>query len=114
MTDLVSQSEKYEMQKKSEDKHQFKSHIVSYDEMHHYTTTIARLNRYLQTPEIKMCEKKFGEIHVDKIAGKCLNRNKSIFLDLDSSGNRKHPNDDDRTKCANNMIRFIEVRIEIK
>ena len=62
------------------------------------------LRRILDIPEVKMCANKWAEIKFGKMASLCLSRNTRAFLDEDKDGNVRHPDDEQRKICRNNLL----------
>jgi len=74
-----------------------------------YRKTISRLNRAINTTEVLMCEKRFSEIQFKLVPGKCLTRYRRAFLNQKQMGeDLRYPDDDDRMKCRNNILKFME------
>jgi hypothetical protein len=58
---------------------------------------ITKLNKYLDTTQIKMCEKQWTDIDFNHVTSKTLAKNRKAFL------NDKNKLDIDRIKCAENL-----------
>jgi Mg-chelatase subunit ChlD len=66
------------------------------------------LRKVLEIPEVKMCSNKWSEINFEKIASLCLSRNSRAFLDEDKSGKIRHPEDEVRKLCRENLIESLK------
>lgn len=74
-----------------------------------YRKTITRLNGAINTTEVLMCEKRFSEIQFRLVPGKCLTRYRRAFLNQKVKTEEiRHPEDDDRIKCRENILKFME------
>jgi len=67
-----------------------------------YRQKIVKLNKYLETIEIKQCAKQWSEIKPGTVPGRALAKYKSAFLNLkkDHEQEPRYPEDNDRIKCA--------------
>jgi hypothetical protein len=77
-----------------------------------YRKRIARLNKALQTVEIKMCAGNWEEIEPAKVPGRCLQKNMRAFLNEKAgtkkgekveSGQLRHPDDPIRMACRDHF-----------
>jgi len=68
----------------------------------HYRKLISFLNQYLETPQIKMCERNWSEINFSKTTRQTRDLQDSAFQNVKSDDYRckRHYNDADRDKCA--------------
>lgn len=83
------------------------SRSVNYAEMT-LRKKMVMLRKVLEIPEVKMCSNKWSEIHFEKIASLCLSRNSRAFLDEDKSGKIRHPEDEVRKLCRENLIESLK------
>lgn len=71
--------------------------------LRNYRQLISRLNRLIDTTEVKMCGKHFADIEPGKVAGRCLQKNMKAFLNQPSSySSPAHPrpsSSPDRLAC---------------
>jgi hypothetical protein len=67
----------------------------------HYRKTVSKLNRYLDTTEIKMAEGDFRLIDPTHVPGRCMHKHKKAFLNekLKGKGELRHPDSEDRMAC---------------
>jgi hypothetical protein len=72
-----------------------------------YRQKIVKLNNYLNTIEIKQCSKKWSDINPGSVPGRALVKYKKAFLNLKGEEVR-HPDDEDRIKCAQNFRDYME------
>lgn len=63
-----------------------------------YRQLVAKLNKSLETVEVKMCSKRFREISPAAVPAAALKRYRDAFIDV-----KKHANDEDRLTCARNF-----------
>ena len=68
----------------------------------HYRMLISKLNKKLDTLEIKQCSKEWSTIDFDNVTSISLNINQKCFL------NYKEIDDKDRIKCEENFKKYIE------
>jgi hypothetical protein len=68
-----------------------------------YRQKVVRLNKYLETVEIKQCSKHWSEIKPATVPGRALAKYKDAFLNKTKLGSQKYPNDIDRITCAANF-----------
>lgn len=68
---------------------------------------IAKLNKRLDTVQIKMCGKRWAEIDHHKTTSVTLIKNRAAFMNKSN----KHTEDPDRIKCAENFAEYINSRV---
>lgn len=77
-----------------------------------YRQRVSKLNKYLQTTEIKMCAGDWEEIEPAKVPGRCLGKHVKAFLNEKAGtkkdehmepGQLRHPDDPIRMKCRENF-----------
>jgi hypothetical protein len=68
---------------------------------------ITRLNKYLDTTQIKMCDGRWSEINFNTVSSITMNKNKNSFNN-ESKMKAKFIEDEDRIECKENYIEFIE------
>jgi hypothetical protein len=72
--------------------------------MKQYRQFVSKLNKVLDTTEVKMCGKIWADIEPGKVPGRCLNKNTKAFLNQSSTyAKTEHPRpsiDPDRIQCA--------------
>ena len=74
---------------------------------------IARLNRQLDTVQIKQCSNKWSEIDPRKQTSVTMNKQKNAFLNI-SKNKSQRSTFEDRINCANNFTAYIKSAIENK
>jgi hypothetical protein len=89
-----------------------------------YRKLISRLNKQLDTVEIKMCHDSEGKHHFaniepEKVPSRCLKIKRKAFHDLDKKGNVRtrsdsDPDREDRESCAKNFKEHIKAAREGK
>ena len=68
-----------------------------------YRQKVVKLNKYLETVEIKQCGKEWSEIKPGTVPGRALAKYKKAFLNQkkdSTSSEPRYPEDQDRIKCA--------------
>lgn len=77
-----------------------------------FRKTVSRLNRFIDTTEIKMSGQSFGTINFNRVPSKCMANNRNAFLNQKRGPNctilERHPNDGDRIKCSENLKSHME------
>lgn len=71
-----------------------------------YRTLIVRLNNYIDTTQIKMCNNTWDQIDFGKVTSLTLNKFKNSFM------NKKNKELDVRIKCANNLKNHLNKCME--
>jgi len=74
---------------------------------------IAKLNKYLDTVQIKMCNKEWKNINFDNVTSLTIQKQKKSFLNLKKDSSERY-NDEDRKECKNNFELFINNNDTIK
>ncbi len=69
-------------------------------------TDLARLNKALDTTQIKQCSKEYSQINIKGVTALTLRRQNKALRNVDKSGNRRS-SDPDRIKCAENFTEFM-------
>ena len=65
-----------------------------------YRMLIAKLNKKLDTTQIKQCDKEWTQIKFDTVTSITLAKQKKAFLNINNDGTTKYPEDLDRISCA--------------
>ena len=73
-----------------------------------YRKRISRINKQIETTEIKMCGGKWDDIEPGKVPGRCLGKNAKAFLNESREKTHgepklRHPDDAVRMKCRENF-----------
>jgi Domain of unknown function (DUF2828) len=83
-----------------------------------YRVIISKLNRYIDTVQIKQCDKKWRQINFNKVSSITMFKQKKAFLNIKKNGENRYPDDNDRIACAVNFNQHIQKavngEIEIK
>lgn len=81
-----------------------------------YRTILSKLNRHIDTLQIKQCGKKWSDIDFNKVTSISLTKQKKAFLNVDKNGKARCPDDQDRISCAENFTAHVQkaVRGEIE
>jgi hypothetical protein len=86
--------------------------------MKKFRTLYTRLNRHIDTVEIKECSGRWSEIDFNRVPGRALNIQRKAFLNTTKSGGEelRHPDNVDRMKCRENFQSHLQkaVRGEVK
>jgi hypothetical protein len=84
----------------------------------HYRKMLSKLNKKIDTLQIKQCDEKWSDISFSKVTSISLAKQKKAFMNIKQNGVVRHPNDRDRIECAYNfkshIQRVIKGEIEIK
>ena len=75
-----------------------------------FSRLIARLNKKLDTVQIKMCGKEWAEIDHNKTTSVTLTKSSKAFMNMSKSNIVKY--DPDRIQCAENFKEYIESRVK--
>lgn len=73
-----------------------------------YRKLISGLNRKLDTAQVKQCSGSWSEIVPNKQTSITMLKQKKAFLNVKKDGTSRHPDSEDRTKCAENFTKYIE------
>lgn len=82
--------------------------------MKKYRQKISKLNKYLDTIEIKQCSKHWSDIKPEAVPGRAMAKYKSAFLNLKKNSlesgddKEKYPNNQDRIQCAENFRNHMQ------
>ena len=71
-----------------------------------YRKMISRLNKYLDTTQVKQCDRDWSQIDFNKVTSITLSKNKKAFLNVKKNGDTRRE-EDDRFICASNFTNFI-------
>jgi hypothetical protein len=80
----------------------------------------SRLNKYIDTVEIKECSGKWGDIDFNRVPGRALNIKRKAYLNIptgkDKGDDIRHPDNADRMKCRENFQTHLQKAVtgEIK
>ena len=77
-----------------------------------YRKIISGLNKKLKTVQINQCDNEWAKINFNNVTSVTLAKNRKAFLNKKIGGETKYHNNEDRTKCADNLNIFIENRVE--
>ena len=83
-----------------------------------YRKVLSSLNRYIDTLQIKQCERVWSSIDFNKVTSISLSKQKKAFLNIKKNGEVRFPENDDRISCAGNFSshvqRAVKGEIEMK
>lgn len=80
-----------------------------------YRSVVSRLNRRLDTTEIKMCARTFAAIDPDHVPGRCLAKNMKAFLNEPKAGRGlRYPDDKDRMDARQHFKDYFDAAKEGK
>ena len=86
--------------------------------MKKFRSLYTRINRHIDTVEIKECSGRWSEIDFNRVPGRALNIQRKAFLNTTKSGGEelRHPENMDRMKCRENFQSHLQkaVRGEVK
>jgi len=86
--------------------------------MKKFRSLYTRLNRHIDTVEIKECSGRWSEIDFNRVPGRALNIQRKAFLNTTKIGGEelRHPDNTDRMKCRENFQSHLQkaVRGEVK
>lgn len=68
---------------------------------------LSKMNTYLDTIQIKMCEQQWKTIDFNKVTSKSMNIYKQSFMNKNSKGTEKYPDSMDRKTCALQFEKYI-------
>ena len=74
---------------------------------------LSKMNRYLDTTQIKMCEKTWRDIDFKNVTSLTMMKSNKAFNNKDKKGNVRH-HSFDRIQCSNNLNEHIELAKEGK
>ncbi|NBR16020.1 MAG: DUF2828 family protein, partial [Crocinitomicaceae bacterium] len=73
-----------------------------------YRKILSKLNKHLDTLQIKQCDKEWSSIHFDKVTSISLSKQKKAFLNIKKNGELRYPDNSDRINCCLNFNNFID------
>jgi hypothetical protein len=77
-----------------------------------YRQMVSKLNKHLDTIQIKQCNKKWATIDFNKVTSITLVKQKKAFMNIKSDGKTKYILDHDRHDCALNMQLYVEKSVK--
>ena len=77
-----------------------------------YRKVLSKLNRYLDTTQIKQCEGNYCSINYDNVTSVTLNKQRYAFKNQNKDGTTKHPYNQDRILAANQYTSWIANKIK--
>ena len=77
--------------------------------MKRFRNLYTRLNRHIDTVEIKECSGKWSEIDFNRVPGRALNIKRKAFLNVNKGdAELRHPDNADRMKCRENFQTHLQ------
>ena len=73
-----------------------------------YRKLLAKLNKVIDTVQIKQCGKEWSEINFGKVTSISLSKQKKAFLNVKKNGETRFENDTDRIECAEHFKAHIQ------
>lgn len=73
-----------------------------------YRKILSKLNRKLDTLQIKQCSHKWKSIDFNKVTSISLSKQKKAFLNIKKNGDLRYPESNDRLICASNFSSHIQ------
>lgn len=80
---------------------------VKKSKMNYRKNVLSKLNKFLDTIQVKMCDKQWATIDHKKTPSVALKRNKKALLNLKKDGEQRSE-EEDRIICAENFKKYIE------
>ena len=79
-----------------------------------YRKKVVKLNKHLDTIEIKQCGKQWAAINPEHVPGRALAKYKKAFLNQKQCDSKeiKYPGNEDRINCANNFREYMKKVME--
>lgn len=71
-----------------------------------FRRTLSMLNRYLDTTQVKMCDKRWRDIDFNRVSSLTLSKHKLAFLNM-TKLNRQRTTEEDRILCKENLQNHI-------
>jgi len=79
-----------------------------------YRKILSMLNKYIDTLQIKQCDKRWSNIDFNKVTSVSISKQKKAFLNIKKNGEVRNPEDKDRILCAEHFKNHIQKSIEEK
>jgi hypothetical protein len=77
-----------------------------------YRRLLSKLNRKIDTVQIKQCAGTWADIHFDHVTSISLAKQKRAFLNLKQDGKVRCPSDPDRITCATNFTAHVQTSLD--
>jgi hypothetical protein len=77
-----------------------------------YRKVLSKLNRHLDTLQIKQCSHNWKSIDFNKVTSISLSKQKKAFLNIKKNGEVRYPESNDRIMCATNFNAHIQRAIK--
>lgn len=81
---------------------------IPYGAHKHWRIINSKLNIILDVPEIKFCAQKWSELKISSIPSVCFHKNTKALLNETKTNEEKFPNNEDRSKCRENVISHVK------
>jgi len=81
-----------------------------------YRKVLSKLNKHIDTVQVKQCANKWSSINFDKTTSITLTKQKKAFLNLKKNGEVRCPENSDRVECAHHFNEHVQkaVRGEVE
>lgn len=73
-----------------------------------YRKLCSRLNKIIDTTQIKQCGKEWSQIDPNKVTSITMNKQRKAFLNLTKTQVVRYKGNEDREQCANNFNKYID------
>lgn len=73
-----------------------------------YRQLLSRLNKRIDTLQIKQCNKHWSDINFDRVTSISFSKQKKAFLNIKQNGTERYPDCQDRVTCADNFKAHIQ------
>ena len=77
-----------------------------------YRKLLSQLNKYIDTLQIKQCNKEWSDIDFQKVTSISLVKQKKAFLNIKKNGEKRYPDSNDRITCAANFRAHIQKAVK--
>lgn len=75
----------------------------------HYRKMLSKLNKKIDTLQIKQCDKKWADICFSSVTSISLAKQKKAFMNITLNGEVRHMDNHDRIECASNFKSHIQL-----
>lgn len=77
-----------------------------------YRKILSAINRYLDTLQVKQCDKKWSSINFNKVTSISLSKQNKAFLNIKKNGETRFEEDEDRIGCATNFKTHVDKAVK--
>ena len=83
----------------------FNMRVSSNISLKYYRAICSKLNTYIDTTQVHMCNKEWDKINFNRVTGQTMLKSRSSFM------NKRNIQEEHRIKCKYNLISFVENKI---